>query len=464
MRAPASRNAPCPCGSGRRYKNCHGALAETAGASAPVAASPAASGVDRARALEVAKAGLDAQLARELGRAEQLYREALALDPSLADAWHMLGVVRMECGAASEALGLIRRALDLTDWQYPEFLHNFGLALARAMSGGGPPDLGIGPVGRAYRSRGPEPGRLMPSNPLVSILVPVYNHAAYLDAAFESVFAQTYRHCEIVAIDDGSSDDSAARLAALARRSPFPFRWRARANLGAARTLDELVHEAQGDWLHPLNSDDHFAPDRIERMLEAVVARGARWGFGAVCCIDTAGATIDPLVDPRVFEFRCAQSAIGFGETVGEAFLSRNVAISTGNLFFERTLFERVGGFVDSRWHHDWLFCLAALFESEPAWVPEAIYFYRLHARNTIAESHADRLYDLQRGLPPLLDRLFEGEAPNPWAPNVRNWGPGFVSRLLSGGIARFLHPERLHALAEPWLGTLPENTKPAPA
>jgi glycosyltransferase involved in cell wall biosynthesis len=101
--APKSRNDPCPCGSKKRYKDCHGALS--------AAASPRAAGsgdaIDFVTSLNQA---LAAQQQGNLATAERLYRAALAIDPAHFDALHMLGVVLLTQARPREAVEMIERA------------------------------------------------------------------------------------------------------------------------------------------------------------------------------------------------------------------------------------------------------------------------------------------------------------------------------------------------------------------
>jgi tetratricopeptide (TPR) repeat protein len=101
---PASRNAACPCGSGRRYKDCHGALA------APAAAPPAAVDADVGGWLTAA---LAAQQAGRLRDAAADYRRVLERVPDQFDALHMLGVVHFQQGEFDDALVLVKRAVAL---------------------------------------------------------------------------------------------------------------------------------------------------------------------------------------------------------------------------------------------------------------------------------------------------------------------------------------------------------------
>ena len=99
--APASRNALCPCGSGKRYKHCHGVIA-------PITADVASAPVADIHAIMAA--ALAAQQANRFDEAATLYDKALAIDPSQPDALHMRGIVAFSQGALEEAMQWIDRA------------------------------------------------------------------------------------------------------------------------------------------------------------------------------------------------------------------------------------------------------------------------------------------------------------------------------------------------------------------
>jgi glycosyltransferase involved in cell wall biosynthesis len=128
--APASRNDPCPCGSGKRYKHCHG-VASTASAPAPAVPS----------AQDLALAGLRAQQADQFEIAESYYRKSLELSPSDPDVLHMLGVTRLQQFDYVEARSLIERAGVLTNWQFPSFRHNRAHLLSAYITGRASPEI-----------------------------------------------------------------------------------------------------------------------------------------------------------------------------------------------------------------------------------------------------------------------------------------------------------------------------------
>ena len=125
-RPPAvGRNDPCPCGSGRRYKQCHGALG-AAGSAASASAAPLPATPD-----DSVRAGMAAHQSGDLASAERHYRAALATDPAHPFALHYLGVIHYQRGRLDEALPLLERAVAAQPNE-PEFHNNLGLGLAAA--------------------------------------------------------------------------------------------------------------------------------------------------------------------------------------------------------------------------------------------------------------------------------------------------------------------------------------------
>jgi len=120
----AGRNDPCPCGSGKRYKNCHGALAASAPPSGAVSAPPPASALDLSvqQAIALHQQG-------DTAAAERIYREALTVQPGHPLAQHFLGVILYQRRDVAAALPLLQRSVEAVPAE-PEFHNNLGLALA----------------------------------------------------------------------------------------------------------------------------------------------------------------------------------------------------------------------------------------------------------------------------------------------------------------------------------------------
>jgi glycosyltransferase involved in cell wall biosynthesis len=148
---PVLRNDPCPCGSGRRFKDCHGSLRGTASAPTPAATAAASADAQRSRYRPAGDdwAGLDADTSDRLGAmmelalkhqmeqrmrdAEGLYRAVLEKAPLTHDALHMLGVVRLGLGDFSDAERLLKSAMALRP-SYPAIEQNWSL-VQRSIAG-----------------------------------------------------------------------------------------------------------------------------------------------------------------------------------------------------------------------------------------------------------------------------------------------------------------------------------------
>lgn len=98
--------------------------------------------------------------------------------------------------------------------------------------------------------------------PLVTVVIPSYNHERYIAQSIESVVSQSYKNLEIIVIDDGSKDRSVQVINSLADK--YGFIAIARENRGLAKTLNEGIGLARGKYISFVASDDYYFPQRIE--------------------------------------------------------------------------------------------------------------------------------------------------------------------------------------------------------
>lgn len=100
------------------------------------------------------------------------------------------------------------------------------------------------------------------NKPLVSILIPLYNHEKYVEFAIKSVMNQTYKNIELIVINDGSSDNSDEIIQSLLKK--YKFEYYKQENKGLIFTIEKLRNLAQGKYISLLASDDAFVNNKIE--------------------------------------------------------------------------------------------------------------------------------------------------------------------------------------------------------
>lgn len=228
-------------------------------------------------------------------------------------------------------------------------------------------------------------------HPLVSIVIPVYNHEKYVEEALNSVLNQTYPNLEVIIIDDGSKDKSPELVDQwLAKMAPNKkmgreFIFHKQKNQGAHATINRGLSLAKGNFLTILNSDDFYDLTRIEKLFDRLQFEQGELIFSGVKGIDGNGKDL-PLGHHWRNGYEGCLASVGHTPTVGFQLLQANLAISTGNLFFTRTLYNDVGEFKDLKLAHDYDFLLRALVVTEPIFLQEELYFYRVHDSNTFSQ------------------------------------------------------------------------------
>ena len=102
----------------------------------------------------------------------------------------------------------------------------------------------------------------MQEQPLVSVIIPVYNREKFLAAAIDSVLSQTYRHIQIIVVDDGSTDQSGTIA-----RSYADVEYIYQENQGVSLARNKGIDAAQGEFIALLDSDDMWLPNKLETQI-----------------------------------------------------------------------------------------------------------------------------------------------------------------------------------------------------
>jgi GT2 family glycosyltransferase/polysaccharide pyruvyl transferase WcaK-like protein len=213
--------------------------------------------------------------------------------------------------------------------------------------------------------------------PRVTVLLPVHDAERYLPEAIESVLAQSFCDFELLAIDDGSRDGSAAILDAYARRD-YRVRVVRRPHAGLVATLNAGLELARAELIARLDADDVALPQRLESQL-ARLAREPELVCigGGFELIDEAGRAFDRAFPP------CDHAAILARALRGESPISHSAAT------YRRDLVRRLGGYDErARWVEDLDLWLRLSEHGELANLPTLVCRVRHHERS-VSERHA---------------------------------------------------------------------------
>ncbi|HLL16616.1 MAG TPA: glycosyltransferase [Pyrinomonadaceae bacterium] len=132
----------------------------------------------------------------------------------------------------------------------------------------------------------------------VSVVVPSFNHAAFVERTLRSIFRQTFPPLELIVIDDGSRDDSPRIIERALRDCPFACHLLVRENRGLSATLNEGFARARGRYFAYLGSDDLWFPKFLGARVEVLEARPrAVLAYGNAYSIDAEDRIINCTTD-----------------------------------------------------------------------------------------------------------------------------------------------------------------------
>ncbi|TVR64837.1 MAG: glycosyltransferase [Candidatus Competibacteraceae bacterium] len=233
----------------------------------------------------------------------------------------------------------------------------------------------------------------MPETALVSIIMPTYQRSACIGTAVRSALTQTYRNFELIVIDDGGEDDTAAVLAAFADLRIRYFRLER--NSGAAAARNYGLKQARGEYVTYLDSDNTMEPDFLRILLGELLVENNAFDM-AYCAqnimVGDAGSGTARL------------EAVRYASFCRPVIENRNY-IDLGALLHRRTLIERFGGFNERMQRLiDWEFLLRLSEQQYPKPVPCILSSYY----HDVANNQITKLKSWRRALAHLDGYLAE--------------------------------------------------------
>ena len=214
------------------------------------------------------------------------------------------------------------------------------------------------------------------ADPLVSIIMPAYNHAQYVREALMSVAAQTYPNIELIVIDDGSKDETAQiieeTLAHIERDMHVIFK--SQENAGICTTLNRALSLANGTFVQFLASDDAYLPEMTSRTVAALNATAG--DVGAVYC---DGYLMDE--NSRLCGLFSDKYRVPIGRNIHRELLIANWFPAMG-ILYRRSALTAVGGFDPDLKFEDWDLLLRFTNDHSIERIPDKLFCYRFHSEN----------------------------------------------------------------------------------
>lgn len=139
------------------------------------------------------------------------------------------------------------------------------------------------------------------TTPLVSVILPAYNAARFIEASIASVRQQSFPALELIVVDDGSTDDTATRVAKAARQDPRIRLLRQR-NSGVAAARNHAAGCARAPYIAPLDADDIWFPEKLEKQVRCMQRAAANVGvvYAWSVRIDAAGKVFNRRPRPEL--------------------------------------------------------------------------------------------------------------------------------------------------------------------
>jgi glycosyltransferase involved in cell wall biosynthesis len=215
------------------------------------------------------------------------------------------------------------------------------------------------------------------SHPRVSILIPSYNHANFIEQTIRSVWEQCYPNLELVIVDDGSTDNSREVIGRLRAISPIAMIVVEQKNAGICRTLNRALEQSTGQIVGVLASDDMMLPDRLnqevqwfesEATLKVLYSNGLFQSEGVI--FGDAHKLIKPYLKRGIVAMR-------------DHLLSTAPGFYIQAMLIKRDFLLNIGGFDEHTGSDDWSLNIRIFktlnFKNEFIFIDRSAFLYRVH-------------------------------------------------------------------------------------
>ena len=227
------------------------------------------------------------------------------------------------------------------------------------------------------------------NEPLVSVIVPVYQVEKYLDKCVKSIVAQSYKNLEIILVDDGSPDNCPAMCDEWTKKdSRIKVIHKQNGGLSSARNAG--LDACTGEYIYFLDSDDYIAENCIEMLFNTIISDGSDMCVGNIMLVDEFGNFMDSYI--------CPEQKVLTPEKIFGTYENKSSAIfivSCGKLY-KAKLFSTIR-FPERKLHEDeFTFYRVIEICKTISIVPNKLYFYVQHNGSIMANNKPERLDSIE--------------------------------------------------------------------
>lgn len=215
----------------------------------------------------------------------------------------------------------------------------------------------------------------MKNTPLVTILMPAYNHEKFIESSLESLISQTYNNIELIIFDDGSKDNTNEKILSLKEKCIkrfIKFKYIHRDNKGLLNTLKEMEEYITGEYIVMFASDDISLPRRIEKQVDVLEKNDEM----ALCYTSLKYMDDDSKILNKKHKIKNCRSGYVF-----EKLLERNF-IPAPTVMMRTSIFKSLGGYSTDFAFEDYPLWLKITKKHKVIFLNEILVHYRLHQNN----------------------------------------------------------------------------------
>lgn len=235
------------------------------------------------------------------------------------------------------------------------------------------------------------------NTPLVSFIIPYYNHKLFIAQTLNSIVEDSYPNKEIILLNDGSSDPDDTIITEWidTHRDQIPIQYISRENKGVTKTINELIELSHGKYIALIASDDYLINNTITMRVEILEQH-----YPNKLMLLSDAVVVDnddqKIFESAMFEQRGAPKKNYFTDNGLKKEIIKRWSVVGPTGFIARELFDIIGKYDESLMIEDWDFYLRVVAKDLLLFYDKKVAAYRWHPNNTSQNKENERKRDIE--------------------------------------------------------------------